>query len=85
MKESPSVSLEYKRRVKKTIDRQNVYFISPEDLILSKLVWYQKRESTRHVEDAESVIKISGKKLGFRYLKKRVKELGISEILDKLI
>ena len=55
-----------------------------EDLILSKLVWYRESQSSRHLEDAESVIKISGKKLDFKYLRKRAKELGASAILTKI-
>src|SRR3989338_4119432 len=33
--------LKFQRRKSKTISGQKVYFISPEDLILSKLLWYQ--------------------------------------------
>lgn len=76
--------LRFKRRVGRKILDYMVYFISPEDLILSKLIWHQKSESTRHMEDAESVLKVSDKKLDFKYLKKRAKELGVSEILTKI-
>jgi len=74
-----------KRKVSKRILGQNVYFISPEDLILSKLKWYQQTDSSRHIEDAESVLKISGKKLDMSYLKQWAKKLKVSEILNKLI
>ena len=76
--------LRMKRRIGQDILGQRVYFISPEDLILSKLVWYRESQSSRHLEDAESVIKISGKKLDFKYLRKRAKELGASAILTKI-
>lgn len=77
--------LRFKRKKTKIIRGQRVYFISPEDLILSKLEWYQKSYSTRHLEDIESIIKISGEKLEMRYLKRWAKKLGISKILSKLI
>ena len=73
-----------KRRVPKRILGEKVYFISPEDLILSKLEWYQKSQSTRHLEDIESIFKISGKKLDMKYLKKWARKLGVLKILNKI-
>jgi len=46
-----------------------VIFISPENLIISKLIWYQKSQSNRQLEDIISVIDIQ-KKLDIHYLKK---------------
>lgn len=66
-----------KRRIGKNLLGQQVYFISPEDLILSKLRWHkQSGGSTRHLEDIESVIKISGKKLDMEYLEKMARKQG---------
>ena len=59
---------QFKRRKAKSINRQKIYFISPEDLILSKLVWHKGSGSSRQLEDVESVIKISGKRLDRKYL-----------------
>ncbi len=73
-----------KRRKAKDILDNKVYFSSPEDLILIKLKWYQESESIRHMEDVESILRISGKKLDKRYLQKWAKKLGVSEILNKL-
>lgn len=50
-----------KRRVAKDFAGQTIFFISPEDLILNKLMWYKKSESTRQLEDIESIIKIQKK------------------------
>lgn len=85
MKKSSAARLEFDRRVLKKIDGQKVYFISPEDLILNKLRWYQMSESGRHFEDVESVIKFSQNILDFRYLKQQAKKLGVTEILNKLL
>ena len=74
-----------KRRIPKRILGEKVYFISPEDLILSKLEWYQKSQSTRHLEDIESILKISGEKLDMRYLKEWAQRLRVSKILEKVI
>ena len=47
------------KRVKIKDVGYDVKFISPEDLIISKLIWYKASGSSRHLEDIESVIKIS--------------------------
>lgn len=75
---------EFKRKKLEKIQGQGVYFISPEDLILSKLEWYQKSDSTRQLEDIESVLKISGDKLDMNYLNKWAKKLGVLKILNRL-
>lgn len=73
-----------RRKIKKVLD-QNIYFVSPEDLILSKLQWYEQSQSSRHLEDAKSVLEVSVRKLDMKYLKKWAKKLGISKTLGKLI
>lgn len=65
------------RRKARKIVGKTVYFISPEDLILSKLQWYTMGESTRQLEDVESIFKISGKKLDMKYVKKWAKKLTV--------
>lgn len=77
--------LKLQRKIPKKISGKTIYFISPEDLILSKLVWYTMGESTRQLEDIESVIKISGKKLDMGYIRKWAKKLGTLNILTKLL
>ena len=51
---------EFKRKKSEIVLGEKVYFISPEDLILSKLKWYKISSSSRHLEDIESILKISG-------------------------
>lgn len=73
-----------RRKIKKVLG-ENVYFSSPEDLILIKLKWYKKSSMSRQIEDVESILKISDKKIDFKYLKKWAKKLGVLEILNKAI
>ena len=75
---------ELKRRIKKIFNGQQIYFISPEDLILSKLRWFEKSQSTRHLDDAKSVIKISGNKIDMDYLVKEAEKQDVKSILDNL-
>lgn len=74
----------FKRRYAKEILGQKIYFTSPEDLILSKLKWFKESKSNRHLEDAESVLKISGKDLNISYLKMWTKKLDLKSEFEKL-
>lgn len=76
---------EFENKKLKKIRSQNVYFISPEDLILSKLQWHEETYSTKHLEDIDSVLKISGKKLDMGYLKQQASKLKVLDDLNKLI
>jgi hypothetical protein len=73
-----------KRRIRKTVAGQELYFTSPEDLILIKLLWYKESQSTRHLEDIESVLRIQ-KKLDYGYIRKWSKVQGTLSILNQLI
>ena len=79
---NPVSGQEIKRAIVKKLYGQNISFISPEDLILSKLRWYQDSASTRQLEDIESVIKIS--KIDEVYLKNEARKQGTIEILNSL-
>jgi len=83
-KEDLSLPQEFKNKKLKRINGQDVYFVSPEDLILSKLQWYKISPMSKHLEDIESVFKFSGDKLDMNYIEKWAKALGVSETLDKL-
>lgn len=76
----PLARIQLGRRVQKTILKYPIYFISPEDLILNKLQWHKKSLSTRHLEDVQSVLKISKAQLDQEYLQKWIENLGLGEI-----
>ena len=82
-KKDKRAETEYKNRIAKKINNKKVYFISPEDLIISKLIWYNETMSSRHLEDAESVIKIS--KIDLNYLKKQANLLNVLEVLNSIL
>lgn len=73
----------FQRRKTAILSGEKIHFISPEDLILSKLQWYEKSGSSRHLEDIESVFKISGEKLDTVYLKKWATKLDPHGLLKK--
>lgn len=61
--------LKLKRRIPKQFGRQRVYFVSPEDLILSKLLWHKEGGSDYQLEDIASILRIQTK-LNRPHLKK---------------
>lgn len=71
------------RKIEKKINDQVIFFISPEDLILSKLLWYKESESTKQLEDIESILEIQ-RELDFEYLKKQAQIQSTLEILKSL-
>lgn len=74
-----------KRRVAKKILNQTVYFISPEDLILMKLLWSQQSQSIRQLEDIQSVMEFSKDQLDFDYLRKWARKLNTLKLLEEMI
>jgi len=85
VKNDERTRIQFKRRIAKKIDKQKIYFISPEDLILNKLLWHKESRSTRHLEDIESVFRISGKKLDTKYIKQWAAKLDILDTLETLL
>lgn len=74
-----------KRKKKKLILGKSVYFTSPEDLILVKLIWHKDSGSFLQLDDVKSIFKISGKKLDMEYLKKWAVKLDVIDILENLL
>ncbi len=73
----------FKRKIVKHIVGVKVNVISPEDLILIKLQWYKNSGSTRHLEDAESILKIT--EVDLKYIKEWAKKQETMEIFDKFL
>jgi len=74
-----------KRKIAMNVLRKRIYFSSPEDLILMKLVWHNITPSDRQLDDVRSILKISGKKLDTKYLKKWAKTLKTLKTLKELM
>ncbi|QQG46052.1 MAG: hypothetical protein HYY55_03775 [Candidatus Niyogibacteria bacterium] len=75
---------EFSRKIPKKIKNRMIYFISPEDLILRKLLWDKSMPSTKQLEDAESILKISGDKLDMKYLDEWARKTDVFETLQGL-
>lgn len=75
--------LKLQRRTAKLIEGKKIYFLSPEDLILSKLLWRKETESELQLRDVESIVKFQ-KKLDWQYLQKWAKIHTTTKILTTL-
>jgi len=82
MKEDPIAKSQYSRRKIKIVNKSKVNFISPEDLIINKLIWYKETMSNRHLEDIKSIISIS--KIDKNYIQKMAKLLNLEDILREI-
>lgn len=76
--------IQFKRKIIKKVLNKKVNFISPEDLILNKLLWHKESGSERQLEDVESIFKIT-KKLDLAYLKKQASKHSFLSILNKFL
>ena len=75
----------FKRRIKINFQGKNIYVISPEDLIISKLMWNKiAGGSERQLGDCQSIWKLNQEKLDFGYIKKWAAILGIKNEVNKL-
>ncbi len=76
--------LKLKRKVAKIIDERLVYFLSPEDLILSKLLWAKNSGSELQLRDVESILKFQ-EKLDLEYIRKWATVNSTLSILEELL
>lgn len=74
---------EFKRKLRRKIYGKEISIISPEDLILSKLLEYKEVQSDRRLEDAKSILKTS--KVDLEYIKSWAERHSTLEILKELL
>jgi len=67
--------IEIKRAKKKKIGGKLIKFISPEDLIIAKLKWYQESQSDRQLEDIAAVSEAG--KIDKKYLDSWIEKLKL--------
>lgn len=62
-----------------TLYGQKIHLVSPEDLILTKLLWCKQVRSEKHIRDCVGIWKVQGKKLDKKYLELWAKRLAIEK------
>ena len=75
----------FNNRVKINFQNKEIYVITPEDLIISKLLWSKSvGGSEQQMKDCESIYRLNSENLDLDYLKRWVKMLGIEKEFNKL-
>lgn len=74
---------EFARRVPKVLWGKTLAFLSPEDLVLRKLLWYRQGESERQLSDVESVLRVQ-QSLDWDYLRHWATQHSTWDVLDAL-
>ena len=90
LKNHPFDHQAFQRRLQKSFSEdasQQLFFATPEDIILHKLVWYKTGEgvSDRQWIDVQGVLKVQGDQLDMVYLKGWAKGLTVFNLLMKAI
>ena len=57
----------------------------PESVVLTKLQAYQDSDSTRHLDDIEGILRVSGSELDLDYISREVTKLGVFGIWRDLM
>lgn len=70
---------EFDRRRIVDVGGFQVTVVSPEDVIVAKLLWAKAGESERQLEDAATVVRFQGSTLDLRYIDKWVRLLDLEE------
>lgn len=78
----------FSRRLQKPFaehSTEELFWASPEDIILHKLIWYKEggEVSDRQWQDILGVLQVQGERLDADYLERWAKELGVLELLKK--
>ncbi|OGO17186.1 MAG: hypothetical protein A2Z14_16745 [Chloroflexi bacterium RBG_16_48_8] len=89
-KTRPFDGMQLQRRISAVImtdPEQNLYVISPEDVILTKLEWYRMggEVSDRQWRDVLGVLKMKAGNLDLDYLCKWAKELNVNDLLERAL
>lgn len=75
--------VEFERRLRKRVDGQEIHVVSPEDLVLSKLLWWKESDSAVQKSDLILLLE-SANTLDMTYIGFWAARLGVAERLEAL-
>jgi len=84
-KDRPFSIEEFRRRISTSMLGIQVFVVSPEDAILSKLEWFKKSESEHQFRDALGIAVVQGGNIDKEYLRKWARELRVEDLLETLL
>ncbi len=84
-KPSAYAAEEFRRKRKEKLLDKQVYILSPEDSILSKLVWAKQSRSEMQYRDVMTILEAKAGLLDMKYLNKWAKILDVEDDLNKCL
>jgi hypothetical protein len=75
LRDDPFRQEEFNRRLKVNYFGKTIYVVSPEDLLISKLIWIQDSQSAVQIEDIKNLVVIDN--LDWTYISKWTKQLKL--------
>ena len=84
-KKRPFSKIEFDRRINAKIMGIDLWTLTPEDAILSKLEWSQAAQSQRQFQDALGIAIVQAQNLDLDYLRQWARQLNLSDSLEKLL
>jgi hypothetical protein len=84
-KDRPFSVEEFRRRRKVSVLGSELFMVTAEDAILSKLEWSKEGPSERQFQDALGVAVVQAEHLELHYLRKWARALDIEELLARLL
>jgi hypothetical protein len=85
LKDRPYEAQAFGRRRRQRVQDVDLFLISPEDSILSKLEWSKRSGSDRQFRDAVGVAAVQGDGLDVAYLHRWAAELGVDDLLRRVL
>ena len=76
LKDNPFRQAEFERRIKMDYFGKSIYVVSPEDLLISKLIWIQDLQSAIQMIDIKNLTEIDN--LDWGYISKWIKTLRLN-------
>lgn len=74
-----------RRRLLQLPDGDEAYFASPEDIILSKMNYWQMGQSERQLGDILGVLRVQGDQLDHAYIRNWATRLGLTAVWDMVL
>jgi hypothetical protein len=84
VKRNPFDQERFRRRREQNVFGERVFMPTPEDTIISKLLWYQEAQTDKHLNDARGVWEIQQDTLDQDYLNQWVTRLGLEKEFEKV-
>jgi hypothetical protein len=83
----PFTRASFDRRQRLTYDQEghSATFIAPEDIVVAKLAAYEKTESDRHLQDAQSVLMMQWGELDLDLVRRSACTAGVLEPFERLL